>query len=85
MLRRRGDRTRGWVCSPRGEGVLPYISYTGRAAIEGMVVRPFALKEGLKLKEFRKIVFKQGLKSTHFDEKMSGTFPENYKRDIDFP
>ena len=50
-----------------------------------MVVRPFALKEGLKLKEFRKIVFKQGLKSTHFDEKMSGTFPENHKRDIDFP
>ena len=34
---------------------------------------------------FRVIFYKQGLKITHFDEKMSGILPENHKQGINFP
>ena len=43
--------------------------------------RPFT---GSQIQRFSKIFYKQGLKITHFDEKMSGAGPENHKQCINF-
>ena len=49
-----------------------------------MVFRPSAHKQGLKFKDFQRFFYKQGLKITHFDEKMSRIWSENHKQGINF-
>ena len=49
-----------------------------------MVFRLSAHKQGLEIERFSKIFYKQGLKIMHFDEKMSGIWPENHKQGISF-
>ena len=37
-----------------------------------------------QIERFSKMFYKQGLKITHFDQKMTGIWPENYKQGINF-
>ena len=64
----------GWEepLSP-GMGVLPYKSYTGtsRSSIQGMVFDRPLINRVSNSKIFKDL-YKQGLKITHFNEKMSG-------------
>ena len=67
-----------------GGGLLPYLSYTGTCHPSRYGFSTVHSQTGSQIERFSKIFYKQGVKIRHFDEKMSGIWPENHKQGINF-